>query len=316
MGELRKDYILDRWVVIASGRKKRPKQFKKIESSEVKVDFFAPGNEEMTPPEIGRVGTKKKWKMRWFDNKFSAVKPEGQHDIRTDNTYFTFSGNYGHHEVLVETPKTDKQLYDLSAADIEKLFEIYNKIIEDLGSKPNIHYVCAFKNHGRKGGTSIVHSHSQIIALNHVPKDVRDEVEACKMFDGCPYCDIVDIESKGIRNCFENESFIAFAPYASRFNYEVWVFPKKHIRTLGDVENMKHLAEIMRKVLKKIKELGADFNYYIHYAPEGEDLHFHIEIAPRIATWAGFELGSGETINSVSPEDAAAFYRGEDNGSS
>ncbi len=161
-----------------------------------------------------------------------------------------------------------------------------------------------------------MHSHSQIIALNHIPKDVRDEVEACKMFKGCPYCDIVNIESQGIRKCFENESFIAFAPYASRFNYEIWVFPKKHIRTLGDVENLKHLAEIMRKILGKIKELGADFYYYLHYAPEGEDLHFHIEVAPRIATWAGFELGSGEIINSVSPEDAAAFYRGEDNGSS
>ncbi len=121
MGELRKDYILDRWVVISTGRKKRPKQFKKIEASEVKVDYFAPGNEESTPSEIGRIGTKKKWKMRWFENKFPAVAPEGQHDIRTDNTYFTFSGNYGHHEILVETP-TDKQLYDLSVNDIEKLF--------------------------------------------------------------------------------------------------------------------------------------------------------------------------------------------------
>lgn len=312
MGEIRKDYILDRWVVISTGRGKRPKQFSKAEAAGVKVDFFAPGNEEMTPPEIGRTGTKKKWRMRWFENKFPALQPEGQHDIRTDNTYFTFSVSYGHHEVLVETPRTDKQLYDLGIKEIAELFRVYNSRIEELGSKPNICYVCVFKNHGRRGGTSIVHSHSQIMALNHVPKDVRDEVEACKKFGACPYCDIIGIESRGERKCFENNEFIAFAPYASRFNYEVWVFPKKHLRTLGDVNDMKPLAEIMKKVLKKIKELGADFNYYIHYAPEGEDLHFHIEVAPRIATWAGFELGSGEVINSVSPEDAAKFYRGEE----
>lgn len=311
MGELRKDYILDRWVIISTGRKKRPKQFKKLEAAEVKVDFFAPGNEAMTPEEIGRIGAKKKWEMRWFENKFPALKPEGQADIRTDNTYFTFSGNYGYHEVLVETPRLDKQLADLNVNEIEKLLEVYNARIEDLSKKPNIKYVCVFKNHGQKGGTSIVHTHSQIMALNHVPKDVRDEIEACKRFERCPYCDIINIEKQSLRRCFENDDFVAFAPYASRFNYEVWVFPKEHVITLADVKNLKALAEILKLILKKIKNLGADYNYYLHYAPDGEDLHFHIEIAPRIATWAGFELGSGDVINSVSPEDAAKFYRGE-----
>ena len=311
MGELRKDYILDRWVIISAGRGKRPKQFKKLETVEVKVDFFAPGNESMTPPEIGRTGTKKKWKMRWFENKFAALEPQGQADIRTDNTYFTFSGNYGYHEVVVETPRIDKQLYDLSTDEIEKVLEVYQRRIEDLSGKPNIKYVCVFKNHGQKGGTSIVHSHSQIMAINHLPKEVRDEVEASKRFGKCPYCDIINIEKGSLRRCFENDDFVAFAPYASRFNYEIWIFPKAHIRTLGDVKNLNSLAEIMKKVLKKLKKIGADFNYYLHYYPDGEDLHFHIEVAPRIATWAGFELGSGTVINSVPPEDAAKFYRGE-----
>ena len=35
------------------------------------------------------------------------------------------------------------------------------------------------------------------------------------------------------------------------------------------------------------------------------------EVAPRIATWAGFENSTDITINSVPPEDAAKFYRGE-----
>ena len=310
-GEIRKDYILDRWVIISSGRGKRPRQFKKLEASHVEVDYFAPGNESMTPPEIGRTGTKKKWKMRWFANKFAALQPEGQADIRTDNRYFTYSGNFGHHEVVVEDPSIRKQLADLPAKDIEKLLEVYRDRIDDLSNEQNIKYVCVFKNHGRQGGTSIFHTHSQVMALNHVPKDVRDEVEASKKFGKCPYCDIINIEKESLRRCFENDDFVAFTPYASRFNYEIWIFPKTHIRTLGDVQNLGSLAEIMKKVLKKLKSIGADYNYYVHYSPEGEDLHFHIEVAPRIATWAGFELGSGDVINSVSPEDAAKFYRGE-----
>jgi UDPglucose--hexose-1-phosphate uridylyltransferase len=71
------------------------------------------------------------------------------------------------------------------------------------------------------------------------------------------------------------------------------------------------LAAAVKRVLRKIKEINANFNMVIYYAPKGEDMHFHIEILPRIATWAGFELESGVTINVVSPEDAAKFYKGE-----
>jgi UDPglucose--hexose-1-phosphate uridylyltransferase len=34
---------------------------------------------------------------------------------------------------------------------------------------------------------------------------------------------------------------------------------------------------------------------------------WHIRILPRLATPAGFELGSGMSINTVLPEDAVAF---------
>jgi len=46
-----------------------------------------------------------------------------------------------------------------------------------------------------------------------------------------------------------------------------------------------------------------------HYAPTKKDLHFHIEIKPRVSSWGGFELGSDIIINTVLPETAAKFYR-------
>ncbi len=311
MGELRKDYILDRWVIISTGRGKRPKQFKKLEAHHVDVDYFAPGNEHTTPPEIGRIGTPKKWELRWFNNKFPALEMQGKCEIRTDNKYFTFSCNYGHHEVVVEHPSLDKQLADLSVSQITKVLEVYNQRIIDIEKMPGIKYVCVFKNHGEKGGTSILHTHSQIMAMNHVPKEINEQVEACKKYDSCPYCEIIAAEMQGLRKCYENEHFAAFTPYASRYNYEIWIFPKQHIRRLDEVKDFQALAEILKKILKKLQKIGADYNYHLHYAPEGKNLHFHIKVTPRIATWAGFELGSGEVINSVNPEDAAAYYRGD-----
>lgn len=309
--ELRKDYILDRWVILASHRKERPKEFKEkglVKKGE--VDFFAPGNEELTPPEIGRVGGAD-WKLRWFANKFPAVDKHGEAGIKTENKFFTFGSAYGDHEVIVETPSAVKQLWDLSVKDIKEVLKVYANRIDELSKDEKVKYVCVLKNHGVQGGTSLTHSHSQVISYNKLPEEVMAEVRACKNHEKCPYCEIILVERKSYRRCFENDYFVAFCPYASRFNYEIWVFPKKHMLNITEFgpEEFNGLAEIMKKILGKLKEVNISYNYFLHYAPQGEDLHFHIEVCPRTAVWGGFELGTGTTINSVTPEDAAEFYR-------
>lgn len=309
--ELRKDYILERWVIISSGRGKRPFEFKKQEEkNEAKNCFFCPGNEKLTPPEIGRLG-KRKWRVRWFPNKFAAVEEQGDPAIRTDNKYFTFAAGYGTHEIIVETNDHKKQLSDLGLTEIKDVLKTYQERIKELSSKENIKYAAVFKNHGKDAGTSLVHSHSQIIAYNKIPTEVKEKLEAVKKYDHCPYCDIINIEKGSHRKCFENEHFAAFTPYAPRFHYEIWIFPKKHIKNITELneEELISLAEIMKKILQKISAINASYNMELYYSPEKENLHFHIEITPRMAIWGGFELLTGDTINSVSPEEAAEFYR-------
>lgn len=317
--ELRKDYILDRWVIIAEGRGKRPHEFKTDDNIYAgdpgpEKCYFCPGNERMTPPEIGRTkdnGTG--WKARWFPNKFAAVDKTGNPAVNTADTFFTYSTAYGNHEVLVGTPDHKKQMSDLSEDEIMNILKVYANRIDELSNQPNIRYVCVFKNEGKKAGTSIVHAHSQLISLNIIPPEVKDKIEATKRFGRCPYCDIVKIESKSLRHIHEDDNFVIFAPYASRFNFEAWIFPKSHYKTLMDFsdDELFNLAAAMKRILRKLKELNANYNIVLYYAPKGEDLHFHIEILPRISTWAGFELGSNIVINTVSPEEAAKFYKGE-----
>lgn len=310
--ELRKDYILERWVIVSQGRGARPHEFK--DSAQVKQEgtcYFCPGNERETPKEIGRSGSKQEWVMRWFPNKFPAVDPSAEPSVKTTGQFFTHGGAYGHHEVVVETPLHNAQLYDLEQATVQQLLGVYAQRMFWLSKDVKTKYVLVFKNHGKNGGTSLVHSHSQIISLGRVPSVVQDEVDASAKLETCPYCTIMDKERSSDRKCFENEDIVAFAPYASRFNYEVWVFPKRHVKHILELEEreLAAMAEVLLKVLRKLKVIGADYNYFLHYAPDGANLHFHIEIAPRIAIWAGFELCGGVIINSVSPEDAALFYR-------
>jgi UDPglucose--hexose-1-phosphate uridylyltransferase len=152
-----------------------------------------------------------------------------------------------------------------------------------------------------------------MISLGFIPNTIKEKLEAIKRYSYCPYCDIINKEKNSLRHCYENNSFIAFTPYASRFNYEIWIFPKNHIKTFNDFNDgmYEDLANILKKISQKLESMDFAFNVEYNYSPNNEDLHFHIEVMPRVATWAGFELGFGIEINTVSPETAGKFYRGE-----
>lgn len=311
--EIRKDYILDRYVIISQSRGKRPHQFSTTEAKEERVCMFCPGNESMTPEEILRVHKPDGgWRIRSFPNKFAAVEQAADARITTENVFFTHGAAYGFHEVIVETDDHTKQLWDLSVDDLSILFSVYKRRVADLLSKPNILYVSLFKNSGKDAGTSIVHTHTQLIATHLYPPAVLEELDALKKETACMYCSVVAREKESVRRCFENNSFVAFTPYASRFQYELWIFPKQHISSFLSFsdETMHDLALILYQVLRKLKAVGASYNYIFHYAQDPA-YHFHIEILPRLALFAGFEYTSGILINSVAPEEAAAFYRGE-----
>ncbi len=322
MHELRKDYILDRWVIVSDVRKKRPHETK-LESKQGKdlpeVDkncFFCRGNEHLTPKELGRISSdssKEGWAMRWFSNKFPMVKPEGDPRIKTDNTFFTFASAYGEHEIIVETNRHDRQITDFSKEEIANLLSVYGQRIEHLVQKEGVNYVVVFKNHGAKAGASLVHSHSQVVSLNKMPPEIVERLHEVNKYDSCPYCRVISIEKNSDRRCFENRSFVAFTPYASRFHYEVWVFPKEHFNSLTQMNYamLEELSDILYRIFQKLKELGCDFNMQLIHSLKHGELHFHIEITPRMATWAGFEFESGIIINSLPPEEAARFYRGE-----
>jgi len=311
MIELRKDYILDRWSYIALGRGKRPQETEADACSTTNaVCYFCPGNENLTPPEIGRVADGEKWKVRWFANKFPAVEPELHKEIEPGG-FYTKGEGFGFHEVIAETPDHTRQLANLSKEELKDVLKVYSQRMAELSQKEGVKYVQIFKNNGAEGGCSIAHSHSQIIAGNLVPCYVKEKIEAVKKYEQCPYCEIIETEEKSERFIFANESFLAFATFAPRFNYEVMIFPKKHYRNLTEIseKEFEDLAEAFEKILSKLAKIGAPYNFYLHVAPTGENLHFHFEITPRMNTWAGFELATESYVITTSPEEAAAFYR-------
>lgn len=312
MIELRKDYILDRWSYIALGRSKRPQE---TEVTALKTNdstcYFCPGNENMTPPEIGRVGDVENWQVRWFANKFPAVDESLKIGIEKKQEFIECGQAFGFHEVIAETPSHDRQLANLSKEEICEVLKTYAKRISDLSQKEGVKYVQVFKNSGASAGTSIEHSHSQIITSQIIPRYLKEKLEEVKKYSECPYCKIVQKEIKSERLVFENEGFAAFTSFAPRFNYEVLIFPKKHYKNITEIaENeFAQMAEVFQKILSKLGKINAPYNFFLHYAPAGEDFHFHFEITPRLNTWAGFELATESFVITTSPEEAALFYK-------
>jgi len=336
--ELRKDYLLNRWVVIATERSRRPIDFakQKAESAQNSVCPLCVGNEHMTPPAVmlylkqnaeikkdkDHNGLRSKnWLVRVIPNLYPAFAPPKE---QADQAQIMKSENFGcaigHHEVLVESTNHDDDPADAELPQLMHLVNAYIDRLRELSAKPYVQYVSIFRNYGREAGASLSHAHSQIIATPTVPRIVEEEMAASKNFydqhQKCVFCDIIEKETKSPRLVLNNAHFVVFAPYASVHPLEFWILPKKHdtnILSLTQTE-IKAFAETLKTSLKALKDLVNDppYNYGFHLSinREAENYyHWHLEVYPKLAIWAGFEKNTGMYINTVTPETAAAELR-------
>ena len=336
--ELRKDYLLDRWVVIATERARRPTDFakQKKEQNSASVCPMCPGNEHMTPPAVllylnsnGEIVKDKdtnelrhkNWLIRCIPNLYPAFAPPKQQAdelgvMKSD----VFGLAVGHHEVLVESPNHEEHPANAELPQLVNVINGYIDRLRDLSAKPYVQYVSIFRNHGQEAGASLSHAHSQLIAMPLVPTTVDEEITESMNFLGqhgkCVFCDLIERESKSPRLILDNEHFAAIAPYASVNPMEFWILPKKHAANplnLTEAEK-ESFAKTLKTTLKALKDLVNDppYNYGIHISINKESrdcYHWHLEVYPKLAIWAGFEKNTGTYINTVPPETAAAELR-------
>lgn len=329
MSVLRQDATTKEWVIFASERSRRPHEFKKVpvalsEASSDPLCPFCPGKEAMTPPELTRypAGGSSEWTVRVVPNKFPALHTDGEPHREEKGRLFREMAGVGHHEIVIETPEHHRPTPILPPADLHHVLRAYRDRYRVLRQDPRVRYVIIFKNHGEGAGTSLVHAHSQLVATPIAPMQIRRKYEvAVGHYDDtgrCLYCDLVDEELRArVRIVQETERYAVFHPYASRVPFETWIVPKVHqpsFGMLGDSET-EELARVLSTQLRTIyTALGnPDFNYIIHTAPVEGEAHpyylWHLQILPRLTMIAGFELGSGISINTVMPEESAAFIR-------
>lgn len=271
------DIMSRRWVILSENRTDRPNA--DGDDDNVK-NPFKEGNEYMSAPEVFRIGggdpDTKGWDVRVVPNKYPI----------TD-----------FHEVIIHSPSETKDLHEMPLTQLEKVFQAYRQRFNFHKEKGQVLIFC---NRGEQAGASIKHPHSQLVVI---PAQINLDT----------------LQREPLHNVVrENNYFHIYCPDFSQWPYEVWVAPKESDTLFGDItdEQISDLAEIFQKVMIRLEELhktrnktAEDFSYNFYIHPKE---NWYMRIIPRFVYRAGFELGTGLSVNVTDPKDAARELRGKE----
>ena len=122
VNEIRRDYLLNRWVIMSPNRARKPTDIRSQpldEEPSTKHCFFCPGNEKTTPPSFllyipskggikeGRDpddGRVKNWRVRCINNLYPAVTPRKERHLTAERLHLRKDA-VGAHEIIIESPK-------------------------------------------------------------------------------------------------------------------------------------------------------------------------------------------------------------------
>lgn len=329
MSELRRDPVLGRWVIVRTMEPWTPDHYEKEDNSVkyAQASPFSEYRESMTPPEVeairapGSSPNAPGWQVRVVPNKFPALKIEGDLD-RHGMGIFDMSNGIGAHEVLIETPDPAKQMADFTPEEIKNVLWMYQRRSLDLAKDKRFQYIVVFKNFGRSAGASVEHAHSQIIALPMIPKYVQEKLVSAReyfQYRGRSIFSDILLQEREEKNRIvtENDQYMAFCPFVSRYSFEISLFPKKEQTRFVHLkeDELQSLGQILLDVLRRLRTcLGnPSFNFYlhvhpIHYAHE-ETFMWHMEIVPKLTRSTVFEWGTGFHVVFTPPEVAAKYLR-------
>lgn len=331
--EVRIDPLNGLRVLVAGNRNERPnaqQKFPALAPIDSANDPFAEGNESETPPEVwadrpdGSEPNGPGWRVRSVPNKFPALDqsladageladPLGL--TRGMPELHVKAPAHGIHEVIINAPGPVHSLGDLSVSDLERVLAAWaNRIAAHAGQAAYVH-LCV--NERPEAGSTIPHTHAQLYALTFVPPLIARERERMRAyFEHTQGRNLV--EDLLIEEVRSNQRLVAIdehaaliAPFASATPYRLSVIPRKPEPRFDQSESrgatMLHTG---LHALRKTFGMMPPLNIWIRTAPAGADSYsWRIEIAPRLAQPAGFEIGTGAGINSVPPETAAVRLR-------
>jgi UDPglucose--hexose-1-phosphate uridylyltransferase len=322
--ELRKDPITRSWVMTGDDPAEGA-------ARATAVCHFCPDSSEPTQV-ISAVPDPSGWSARSMVHPAPLYHIEGEPGRRGDGIYDRMS-SVGAHEVLVENPRHDRQLWQASNEEIGQFLRLAAERILDLKHDPRVKYVSLFKDFGPNAGQEFSHPTSQITATMFVPRRVLYELRAGREYfaakERCVFCDILAQEERQATRVIEaHGDYVALGPYAPRVPYETWILPRNHEASFERTGLSRpglrvHLAALLRRTLQRIRTVAEAFHLVLHTSPNSlhpsktlgywktidEDYHWHIEIMPVIEAKARSYTYKEVYYSPVSSETAVKQLR-------
>ncbi len=223
---------------------------------------------------------------------------------------------------VVAPPREHRPLHAVGSEVIEGLLQRCRDEIGAARRAARTQHLQVVQNWGAQAGARTNHLCFDLYDLPQIPHRIAEELGGAARFlirEGeCPYCRLVREEVRRPDHLlYADDHAVAFAPYASRSPFEVWVVPRRHDADFSRASDadLAAAAEALRQVLGRLAASldGPPYNLVLHTAPLQESVdstyHWHWEIHPRLREIAGLELGTGLPVNPVSPEDAVEELR-------
>ncbi len=331
MNELRKDPLLNKWVVVLNDSK--PPEYYYIKPSNQEKDkelcLLCPENKSAPFKEIYAIrDSEGNYKIRVIAMFDPILRIEGELNRKGVGMYDKMNG-IGANEIIIESPSHNIPSEDMGIDQMINVITTYKYRLSELEKDPRLRYTLIYKKSNIPSDNISNHPCSLLIATPIIPKGIKDELDGAKAYyhykERCIFCDIINEELKtGVRIIAENKGFIVFVPFAPRSPFEYWIAPKRHSCALQEIydEEIHDLSMILMISIKKMKSIlkNPPYSYVIHTAPNrmprknhwhtlGDDFHWHIEVVPQLLTTSLFEQSSGFYILTTSPEDSAKYLR-------
>jgi UDPglucose--hexose-1-phosphate uridylyltransferase len=308
--ELRRDSITGWWVATVVDRKFERGRFSLAAAP---VDDAGPCQNCTDPPGEGiRLRTLKDYAFHVVGSENEAREMErGLAQVAMSQA--RASGSW---RTIVAPPGEHRPLQRIGSEPLCEMLALARDAIAAAARVGQTEYLQVVQNWGAQAGARTNHLCLDLYDLPQIPHRVAEEIGGAArslIREGeCPYCRLAREEARiGTRLIWQDAESVAFAPYASRSPFEVWIVPRRHAADFAratDVD-VASTAEALRQVLGRLARLdGPPHNLVLHTAPLRERVdatyHWHWEIHPRLREIAGLELGTGLPVNPVSPEEA------------
>ena len=323
--ELRKDPITRSWIITGDDVPEAP--------GAPGPCPFCPGSQERVQAVSSRSAVQGgPWSSRAVVHPRAMYHIEGDPERRGQGLY-DHMPPVGAHEVLLENPRHDRQLWQAEDVEVEQFLLLTAQRIQDLKGDARFRYISVFKNFGAPAGQEFDHPHATLTATTFVPRRVLYELRAgmdyYKQKERCVFCDIVAQEMNEGRRIVEvRGDFVALCPYATRTPYELWILPRSHDASferfaLSRLGSVRELAALLKRTLQRVLTVAQSFHLVLHTSPNtahaseslgywktlDEDYHWHVEILPILASKAKSYTFKEVYYSPVSPETAARRLR-------